>query len=436
MFLRLAPSVVVLLAACASPTVSDFDGGTADAAPRLDATARPDAATTDAATTDAAIADAAIADAAAGEDAAGEDAAGDAAAVGEDAASTQDAAPGPDVPTAASTPPTARQSHMMLTLADGRIMVVGGIGGANSQTESYLYDPAADHWSRGPAVPYPLIGPATVQLDDGRVLMAGGAELVGSRTSTIYRSALLFDPVTRQFAPTGRLRDRRSGARAYRITRGPDQGQVLVVGGVETGGQVLSLELYDPATGQFTVANTLAASLATILSAQLDDGRLLLLSTVSGPSSTVIPTTTIYDPDTRALRTLTSTRASTQLSFVLKQVDGRVLVVDGMNRRVDRFDPTTETFTAVARPPEARRGTSPLVLADGRVLLLGGSDLSTVVDAVLVYTPAADSWATHPTRLMRPMSSMTAAEVGPRVLLVGGQVQGGLVAGTVMFFVP
>jgi hypothetical protein len=59
-----------------------------------------------------------------------------------------------------------------------------------------VYDPAEDVWHPLPAPPFALSLPQAVALDDGQVLIVGG-NLVGAAT------AILFDPVARQFVPVG-----------------------------------------------------------------------------------------------------------------------------------------------------------------------------------------------------------------------------------------
>jgi N-acetylneuraminic acid mutarotase len=63
------------------------------------------------------------------------------------------------------------------TLADGRVLVVGGVGtrgypGARSTAE--LYDPTTDTWSPTSELAVGRFGQAAVRLADGTVLVVGG----------------------------------------------------------------------------------------------------------------------------------------------------------------------------------------------------------------------------------------------------------------------
>jgi hypothetical protein len=72
--------------------------------------------------------------------------------------------------TATASMSTAR-AHMTATpLANGRVLVVGGVG----ETTSELYSPATGTWSPGGVLNHPRWLHAAVRLADGRVLVAGG----------------------------------------------------------------------------------------------------------------------------------------------------------------------------------------------------------------------------------------------------------------------
>jgi hypothetical protein len=85
---------------------------------------------------------------------------------------------------------TPRLYHIAVRLLDGRIFVAGGtdtydmgdslatFGGALASTE--IYDPATDSWTAGPDLPVALVGHAASVLADGRVLITGGLEVTAN----------------------------------------------------------------------------------------------------------------------------------------------------------------------------------------------------------------------------------------------------------------
>jgi hypothetical protein len=79
-------------------------------------------------------------------------------------------------------------------------------------------------------------------------------------------------------------------------------------------------------------------------------------------------------------------------------------------------------------------GTAPVLLTDGRVLVVGGLDDYGALAANDLYNPAANSWI-RPDDLRVPRTFPAAVRIaGGRVLVVGGATTGGTaVAGTEVF---
>jgi hypothetical protein len=98
-------------------------------------------------------------------------------------------------------------------------------------------------------------GAIVVLLADGRVLVAGGQDgQGGSGQASISQTAELFDAQTGTFAPTGSMVVPRLGATASVL----GDGRVLIAGGgqsIDAAGlhPAASAELYDPATGTFSM---------------------------------------------------------------------------------------------------------------------------------------------------------------------------------------
>src|SRR6185295_8297668 len=67
----------------------------------------------------------------------------------------------------------SRSGHTATVLQDGRVLVVGGSGFANSFTSAELYDPATGTWTRTGNLRYERYGHTATLLPNGKVLVAG-----------------------------------------------------------------------------------------------------------------------------------------------------------------------------------------------------------------------------------------------------------------------
>jgi hypothetical protein len=133
------------------------------------------------------------------------------------------------------------ESLTLVGLADGRVLI------AYEGSSTILYDPKSNTVTVTYAIGMTTSrsDPAAVLLQDGRVLFAGGFDLVrhvGSRDR--LRSAEVYDPRTGTFTAAGDMRVPRAGHFAVLL----ENGKVLVGGGAGT----TSLELFDPTTNEFT----------------------------------------------------------------------------------------------------------------------------------------------------------------------------------------
>ena len=171
------------------------------------------------------------------------------------------------------------QSTGVTRLADGRILIVGGSGvDGDPLASAEIYDPASGQFSLAGEMPEGRVAHALVTLADGRVLVVGGSGEAGSNGFPTYNpTALLYDPASATFTPTGDLAHPRDMAAAARL---PD-GRVLVAGGARLQGKPGSVtvpiaEIYDPASGTFSDAGEMLVPSYDPHPATLADGSILL----------------------------------------------------------------------------------------------------------------------------------------------------------------
>ena len=136
-------------------------------------------------------------------------------------------------------PPDADARDAAL-LPDGRVLLVG----TWEQSVAHIYDPAARAFTQvGPMRTEHSAFPTLTALADGRVLVAGG--LVDRAPSALTE---LYDPVGNAFSPGPPMNDSRNGHGARLL---PD-GSVLVGGGLNDAGDFTdSAERFDPPSNSF-----------------------------------------------------------------------------------------------------------------------------------------------------------------------------------------
>lgn len=136
----------------------------------------------------------------------------------------------------------ARGAAAVIATAAG-IVVAGGADATAARADVLIYDPRADRWQPGPALPTPRSHPMAALDPAGRPLVIGGlATLDASRPLTDV--AVLVDDVWTARAPMPTAR----GGCALAVI----DGRVYCVGG-EAGVAVLSaVEAYDPAADNWT----------------------------------------------------------------------------------------------------------------------------------------------------------------------------------------
>lgn len=338
----------------------------------------------------------------------------------------------------------SRYAFAGVALADGRVMVAGGLnegsglgqGGHLSFSSTYVFDPAPgrESWLKVGEMGVARTAPAVALLRDGRVLVAGGYFYQGSRGSGpgssgtqgpprfgfAWDTAELFDPITGTWSDTGSMQQARAGAAAVTLT----DGRVLVVGSGSYAVDRLSddvfsaAEVFDPRTGRFSPVGSLPAvghdaiaamgirlpdsdgepwSIGTLVA--LPDGGALLVGrtrrwrdAAGHPLAEVTRTlrfdawtgswTMVGSPWASAFdadqgRWLATPGAQRQAAFVARLADGRVLIAGGTTGDVvttsaEIFLPATGEIVRATDMPEGRADGDAVPLPDGSVMLVGG----------------------------------------------------------------
>jgi len=262
---------------------------------------------------------------------------------------------------------------------DGHVLIAGGYNTILGSLDSAeLYDPATRSFALLPSrmgAPRELF--TATALLDGRVLLVGGFNTHRGRTQA---TAEVYDLSTRTFTPTGSLATDRFGQDAVRLA----DGRVLVVGGTHwfvghPAAKLASAEIYDPATGRF--GETRAPMhfprdrpTATLL----PNGTVLV---AGGQNEAGEPEQAeVFDPRTETFALLPGKMVAPRMAHAASRLPGgEVLLVGGWSvplsattRDVERYDPSSQTFTPAPALPEGAHDQALLVFPSGLVLIAGG----------------------------------------------------------------
>lgn len=289
---------------------------------------------------------------------------------------------------------------------------------------------------------------ASADLPDGRVLIAGGQNEGG-----FISGAELFNPIgdtfTRLEGAGREPAEARQGAAAALLPGG----QVLIVGGSNSSGDLSTAEVFDPASETFTKLEGAGAEMTVArehpLAVALPDGQVL----IAGGSTEflefgffrreeVVSSAELFDPATDTFTKLEGAARETAEPrwgpAAAALSDGQVLIAGGRYQdSAELFDPLSDTFTKLEGPGrglvEARQGATATLLPDGQVLIAGGLSGVTNLTSAELFDPTSETFS----KLEGPGSNLTqarefaVADALPdgRVLIAGGVNAQGWLAG-------
>jgi Tol biopolymer transport system component len=316
--------------------------------------------------------------------------------------------------TGSLTVPRAGQTATLLS--SGRVLIAGGdsCGGAEHPgiwASAELYDPATGTFSPTGSMSRPRMSHTATLLADGRVLIAGGitgenplaslsvvlaSDHTADTSAQVLTSAELYDPATGTFSRTGSMSDFRN---SHTATLLPDRRVLVVGGGGEGYASRTSAELYDPATGTFRPTGSMTIGRWLHAATLLRDGRVLITGG-RAPDDTTAATAEMFDPGSGRFSSAGSMDASRQQHTATLLRDGRVLIAGGYQQdgttwevlsSTELFDPGTGTFTPIGSMGDRRDGHTATLLDDGRVLIAGGTDIGddggVVLTSAVLYQP-------------------------------------------------
>src|SRR5438876_11010937 len=319
---------------------------------------------------------------------------------------------------AAGSMSAARSGACTVALNDGRLLISGGAD-ANGPTATADLFSTTGSWSAAASMNSPRSHQSCAVLQDGRVLVAGGTTSGGGITN----SAEIYDPSADSWSPAGLMNDARSGATASVL----QDGRVLIAGGQNSGGASNTLEIFDPISGNFSNAGTMSSPRQDHAAAVLSDGRVLIAGG-SSDGTNALNTTDIYDPQAGSVSpgpVMSTARAKHTATTLL---DGTVVVIGGSNGTSDLasaefFDPAANNFNAAGTLVTARSKHSAFLLPNNNeVLVVGGQSAGNDLASAELYIPWQKAFQATGA-MATPRSDATGAaltKVDGRLLIAGG----------------
>jgi uncharacterized protein (TIGR03437 family) len=243
--------------------------------------------------------------------------------------------------------------------------------------------------------------------------------LPNGKVLVVANDVELYDPASGQFTVLKAPYVVNNGASATLL----GDGRVLIQGGNSS---PTSAALYDPAKGVFTSIGPTTAGHIGHTATLLSDGRVLMAggkATTSASRGT--NNTEIFDPKSNTFTATGPMNAARYLHAAIRLKDNRVLVAGGYTTAgllasAEIYDPSTNRFAAVGSMTCGRFSFAPILIPSGKVLMMSACPTSPQVD---IFDPATSTFSVDGFLNLDSFSN-------PAVLLSSGQV---LVTGGVLF---
>jgi large repetitive protein len=307
---------------------------------------------------------------------------------------------------------SVRSRHAATLMANGKVLVAGGEGTSGNLYSTEIYDPATVAWANAGNLATARSGHTATLMPNGQVVVAGGY----SGDSPVSCTEIYIpDPGFEAWQALGSLNSARTGHTATLLPGG----QVLLASGSGvvsqdpyTEANLTSAELYDCALGHW---ENIEYGLSHLNQAREDHTATLLPNgkvLVAGGVGIITPpydygplsSAEICDPDSMVWTDTGSLIEARSYHTATLLANGKVLVSGGDGSAglslgsAELFTPADTTPYGAWAPTgslsTAREDHTATLLADGRVLVVGGTQFNDVdyvdLTSAEVFDPAAD----------------------------------------------
>lgn len=277
-----------------------------------------------------------------------------------------------------------RAAHTATLLTNGKILIAGGFAGRDTSLSSTeIFDPQKNSFSSAAEMKVARLSHTATLLPNGKVLIAGGFN------GNYLDSAEIYDAKTNKFSPAGKMTMPRSEHIAVLLK----DGKVLIAGGVGTGWTFLvDAEIYDPTTNTFTKTGKMSTARESHTATLLKDGKVLITGGHQGRRSAIeiYSSTEIFNPSDGTFTAAASLTVKRHKHAAVLLDDGQVLIVGGSDERdaggkyttAEMYDPKKNNFAKIGDMNLSRykfQGTT-ILLPNGKILIAGGANQAEIFD--------------------------------------------------------
>ncbi|MBI4912538.1 MAG: hypothetical protein HY823_07355 [Acidobacteria bacterium] len=304
---------------------------------------------------------------------------------GMESAKVERLAYGSNIPSVVTELPERRWAHSAIAINENQILVSGGCGNSGVTAGALVLKSSGESTPVG-SLTIPRMSFESVQLDDGKVLIAGGLPAQGSDVHALA-SVEIYDPMTKGFSPVGMMSVPRTG---HTVTRLQD-GKVLIVGGRDSTCVFNcpervwdSLEIFDPGPRTFKWVGRMAQARHGHTATLLPDGRVVIAGGITPdlPGTDITSSVEIFDPISLTISesmSLLHPRANHTATLLTNNsilfAFGRTFGEGTMaSSTCEVHDFGKLKILTSASPISTRFKHTATPLPDGRILLIGGSE--------------------------------------------------------------
>jgi len=283
---------------------------------------------------------------------------------------------------------SARFGHTATLLSDGNVLVVGGLSATSTFAPTAdIFFPGNNVFSPTNGAPHNLRASHTATLlMDGTVLIAGGTNAGG-----LVAPAEIYNPASGTFTVVGSLNDPRQFHTATLLPNG----QVLIAGGADSGGATASAELYDPVAQTFSLVNNHLITpreyhTATLLS----NGQVLIAGGMMSDGVTALNSAELFNSAGGSFASTGNLNAARGIHTATAMTDGTVLLAGGLVTTAtiasaESYNVGNGNFTFTGNLVTGRYHHTATLLNNGTVLMAGGGGANPFLQSAEVYYSTA-----------------------------------------------